>query len=57
MSMIFIPDELKGKVNYIPGSVAVNVGVILTEEEQKIFDKLKQRIEFMNNHRSEYLAE
>lgn len=57
MSMIFKPKELKDKIEYIPGSVAIKDGVILTEDEQKIFEEFKKYIEFSNQHRSEYIAD
>ncbi len=47
----FIPKELMGKIDFIPGSVKPKADVIFTEEEQKIFEKFKEEIEYFNKHR------
>lgn len=47
----FIPKELMGKIKFIPGSVMPEDEVVFTEEEQKIFEKLKKEIESSNKHR------
>lgn len=47
----FIPKELMGKIRFIPGSVVPEDKVTFTEEEQKIFEKFKEEIEFSNKHR------
>lgn len=46
-----IPKELMGKICFIPGSVALEENVTLSEKEQKIFEKFKEYIEYSNEHR------
>ena len=47
----FIPKELLGKIRFANDSVAPKEGVIFTEEEQKIFEKFKEEIEYSSKHR------
>ncbi|MDE6500480.1 MAG: hypothetical protein K2L10_00105 [Ruminococcus sp.] len=47
----FIPKELMKKIDFIPGSVKIKDDVTLTEEEQKIFEKFKEEIEYSDKHR------
>lgn len=47
----FIPKELMGKIDFIPGSVKTKDDVTFTEKEQKIFEKFKEEIEYSNKHR------
>lgn len=51
MSIIFKPKELLEKIEYIPGSVAIKDGIVLTEEEKKIFEEFKKKVEYSNKHR------
>lgn len=47
----YIPKELMGKIAFTPGSVKPEDGVVFTEEEQKIFEKFKEEIEYSSKHR------
>lgn len=47
----FIPKELMGKIRFANNSVFPKDNVIFTEEEQKIFEKFKEEIEYSNKHR------
>lgn len=47
----FTPKELTGKIDFIPGSIKPKDDVVFTEEEQKIFEKFKEEIEYSNKHR------
>lgn len=51
MTMIFIPKELIGKVSFCTGSVKINDGQTLSEEEKKIFEEFKADVEYSISHR------
>ena len=42
--------KLHGKIHYINGSVEVNKGVVLDEEEQQIFEEFKKYVELRYKH-------
>ncbi|MDO4467463.1 MAG: hypothetical protein Q4C49_10750 [Bacillota bacterium] len=51
MTLMVTPKELIGKVSYCSGSVKINEGQTLTEEEKKIFEEFKKDVEYSVSHR------
>lgn len=51
MSMILPPKELIGKIDFVFGSVVLKDNVKLTNEENKVFEKYKEAIEYSQKHR------
>lgn len=47
----YIPKELMGKIRFANDSVFPKDDVVFTEEEQKIFEKFKEEIEYSSKHR------
>lgn len=45
MSLFLSPKEITGKFNYVPGSIELKEGVILTEKERKVFETFKTQVE------------
>lgn len=50
MSIVLMLKKLHGKIHYIHGSVEVNNGVVLDDEEQQIFEEFKQYVELKYKH-------
>lgn len=36
-----IPKEIQGKIRFKPGDVAIKEGIVLKDDERKIFDKFR----------------
>lgn len=47
----YIPKELRGKIRFVNDSVLPKNDVVFTKEEQKIFEKFKEEIEYSSKHR------